>query len=202
LVSNIPMLLTKEEVISSHFDYWKTYELLFDRSKRRQLVAYLGFGEELLAMTIWPIFIYLVVRDFLGLGLLTAGAVFVTTVVFLLIGKLSDQNDRRVVSHYGTVFYFISWLIRLITRGVFGVFVVDSYSRIAKQSLLIPMTAKLYEDAQDRSVMREVVFFEMSLVLGKLLALVVALVILEFFMPGWNAMFVLGALMTLLYLFL
>lgn len=200
VLSNLPMLITKEKFESVEFSYFEAYRRLFSLENRKRLMALLGFGEELLALTVWPIFIYLTIKDFLGLGVLTSVAIFLTTLVFLYIGRAADQKDGKALMKYGIMFYFFSWLLRLFSRSILGVFILDSYSRIAKQGLAIPMTAITYKNAQDTSVMKTILFFEMSLVLGKILAAVLAIILLQFFVPGWNALFVLSALMTLLYL--
>ncbi|HLD28470.1 MAG TPA: hypothetical protein VJB67_02560, partial [Patescibacteria group bacterium] len=100
----------------------------------------------------------------------------------------------------GTISYFMTWLLRILARSVMGIFLVDVFSRITKQSIAIPMIATTYENAQDTSVMKTVLFFEMSLVVGKIVAILLSLVLLEIFVPGWNAMFFLAGAMTLLYL--
>ncbi len=201
ILSNIPMLITREKFRSGSFPYWEIFQEFWRPANRKRLFSFLGFGEELIVLVIWPIFIYVIVRDFLGLGALSAVSILVTTVVFFYIGRISDRRDRRLILGYGAIFQFFSWLIRLFTRSVFGVFVIDVYSRISKQAVVIPMIAEVYEEAQDRAVVRSILFFEMSLVLGKILALVLGLLLLEIFIPGWNALFLLAALFTLCYLF-
>jgi MFS family permease len=200
ILSNIPMLLTKERFEPADFSYFDSYRRLFSKKRRRKLFSFLGFGEELIALTIWPIFIYLTVNDFLGLGVITSASIFITTIIFLYIGRATDKGNSKVVMKYGTMFYFFGWLLRILSRSIFGVFLLDSYSRVAKQSIAIPITAITYRKAQDTSVMKTILFFEMALVLGKILTMIAVLILLQFFVPGWNAIFILAALITLLYL--
>lgn len=200
VLSNIPMLLTKEEFVRGDFAYRESFKRLFDPSNRRSFLALLGFGEELIAWTIWPIFIFVVVKDFFSLGLLTSISILFTTLIFLYIGRATDVNSKAVLK-LGTFFYFISWLLRVATRSIFGVFLVDFLGRTSKQAIAIPITAITYEKAQDGSVMNNIVFFEMALVVGKIIAIILALVLLQLFVPGWNSIFIASGLMTLLYLF-
>lgn len=200
LASNIPILITREKFTPVPFSYFEAYQRLFRRENRRRFLANVGFGEELIALVIWPVFIYVVVNDFLGLGFLSAMSLLVTTIIFLFIGRAVDKKDRRLVLKIGTIFYFLSWLVRLIARGVFGVFIVDVHSRVAKQATSIPITASIYQKAQNGSVMTTITFFEMSLIVGKIMVIAGSLVLLQFFAPGWNVMFILSGLFTLLYL--
>jgi len=89
--------------------------------------------------------------------------------------------------------------LRLMITGTLGVFLVDSLSRITKNVIVIPMMAMTYERAGGTSVMKTMMFFEMSLIVGKLLAMVFALLALWLIPNSFLALFVLGALMTLLY---
>jgi len=202
ILSNIPMLITKEKFTPSTFGYFKAYQTLFSRERRRKFFALWGFGEELIVMVIWPIFIFIVVKDFLGLGSLTSLSLLITALAFIFIGRLTDRHDGHKILKYGAIFYFFGWLLRLLSRSIFGVFMVDAYSRFSKQSISVPVVAMTYSRAtsKDASVMSTIVFFEMSLVVGKIVAMLLALLLLQLFAPGWNALFILAALFTLLYL--
>ena len=199
LLSNIPTLITKEIFTPEFFPYGPALKRVFSQANRRQFLAHLGFGEELVALTVWPIFIYVVVQDFFKLGVLVAVSVAVTTAVYLYIGKIADGRDKKAVLRYGSLLYFFGWLFRILARNVLGVFLVDSYSRITKQVVMIPFMAKTYEKAQDTSVMSSIVFFVMSLVAGKIITIFLSLLLLQIFAPGWNALFILAGLMTLFY---
>lgn len=200
ILSNIPILITKEKFEPADFSYIGAYRRLFRRENIKKMFSLVGFGEELIVLTIWPIFIYAVVKDFLGLGIMTSASIFITTIIFLYIGKITDKGDGRGLLKFGVVLYFLSWLLRLATRNILGVFLVDAYSRITKQAIAIPMTAMTYKKAHDTSVMKTILFFEMALVLGKIIAIILAIILLQFFTPGWNVLFILAALMSLLYL--
>ncbi|MEI6287964.1 MAG: MFS transporter [bacterium] len=202
LLSNIPMLRTKEKFEPTKFSYFGAYKFLFSKAKRRKFFSLWGYGEEFIAIVIWPIFIYVVVKDFLDLGALTAVSLFATTLIFLFIGRLTDSQDGRSILRLGTWFYFFSWLVRLFTRTVPGIFTVDVYSRLGKQALSVPITAMTYSKAmeKDSSTMGTILFFEMSLVAGKIIAMIACLLLLQFFAFSWNPLFVLAGLMSLLYL--
>ncbi len=200
LASNLPMLLTKELFSPSRFKYFGAWKRLFSIDNRRHLFAQFGYGEEWIALVIWPIFMYIIATDYLGLGVISTLSTLVATVVLIVVGRLTDKNDKESILKIGTVFYFFSWLLKLLSRTTLGVIFLDTYSRVAKNSVALPVTASIYHDAHDGSVMGTIVFFEMSLVIGKILAIMGCLLILAVFSPGFNALFVLGAVFTLFYL--
>ncbi|MBP6942557.1 MAG: MFS transporter [Candidatus Buchananbacteria bacterium] len=198
LLSTVPMLVTGERFKASYFSYFDSYRRLLSPDNRRRVIAYFGFGEELLAMVVWPIYIFIVIKDFAGVGLLVALSVLATTLTLLYVGRAADMT-RGAILRYGTALYIISWLLRTLTRGVLGVFAVDLFGRVAKEAISIPLTALTYERAQDTSVMKTVLLFEMSLVAGKILAAVLALGILAMTDAGWWQIFLLGGAFTALY---
>lgn len=201
LVSNIPMLITKEQFDPHPFAYRDAFKRLFSKNTGKKFLAHMGYGEEWIILNMWPIFMFLVASDYLGLGLISAISVFLSTAVLLFVGRWTDKSDKNVVLRYGTIFYFFSWLFKVLVRNPFGVASVDIFSRVAKNSIALPITADLYQEAQQGSVMNSIVFFEMSLVIGKIVAMLLCLLLLQIFTPGWNAMFILGAVMSLFYLF-
>lgn len=200
VLSNVPMLMTKEAFAPAQFSYREAYRRLFSKENRRRFFALWGYGEEIIGLTVWPIFMYLVVKDFLQLGVLVAIGTFATTAVFLYIGKLADRTDPRKIIRFGALLYFFGWLFRLLSRNVLGVFLVDTYSRITKQVVAVPLTAQVYKDSHKEPEMEGIVSFELSLLFGKAFVLVAAIAILLIFGLSWSALFVLAAAMGLLYL--
>ncbi|MFA6422276.1 MAG: MFS transporter [Candidatus Buchananbacteria bacterium] len=201
ILSNVPMLLTKEKEISGTFSYKDAFKRLFAKKNLKRTISILGYGEELIVLVIWPIFMFVVVKDFLELGVITAIATFITTAMFLYIGKLADKSNPNYVLRFGAVLYFFGWIFRIFAKGIWGVFAIDTYSRITKQSVAVPMLAQIYKKARHTSVMEGVVYFEMALVVGKIIAIVLSLILIMIFGASWNAIFILGGLMSLLYIF-
>jgi len=201
LISNIPLMVTKEEFKKVGFPYLSTYKMILKKENVKSFLAYLGFGEELIVMVVWPIFIYLVIKDFLTLGGLVALSTLVTSLLILYIGKLTDNKDKKKLIRTGSVFYSAAWFIRLLAVSGFHVFFIDAFSRIFKSVIYVPVVTTTYDRANKSDIVRTVVFFEQSLALGKVIACLIAYFLL-FFFSGWTAAFVIAGLMTFLYVLL
>ena len=201
LASNLPMITTSEKFKPKPFSYWHAYRRLFYAENRRNFFGFLGFGEELIVLVIWPVFIYTVLKDFLSVGSLVAVATLITTLVLLYVGRMADGDSghRRALLKIGSIFYAAAWWLRLLAAGPLSVFLVDTLSRITKDVVVVPMMAMTYDHASETSVMKTVVFFEMSLVAGKIIAILISLLVLNFLPNSFAAMFVIAALMSLLY---
>ncbi len=203
LMSNIPLLITREQFEPSEFSYWRAYRRLFRAENRRKFISYIGFGEELIVLTVWPIFIYLAVQDNLfSVGGLIALSTLATSVAVLYIGRLTDESSRHRDStlRAGSLLYSFVWVLRTVLQGPLGVFLLDTGSRVCKSIVAVPMMAITYNQAQKTSIMKSVVFFEMSLVMGKISAILLVLVLISLHgQNAWSLIFMLAAVYSLLY---
>lgn len=204
LFSNWPLMRTAEQFTPREFPYLSAYRRLLAPDNRRALLGYMGFGEELVVLVLWPIFISTVVTAYVEIGAVAAGATLIMALATLYIGKLTDERNKHSVLKFSTLLYAFGWLMRIFTRNPLGVFLIDSWSRLTKNIVAVPLTAITYERAKSRSVMDTVVSFEMSLVVGKIVAIGVLLTV--FVLAGslsltatWDIAWVVAALMTLLY---
>lgn len=202
LASNIPLLSTKEVFTPIPFSYKKAYRRLVRKENRRKFLAYLGFGEELIVLVIWPVFIYVVIKNFFSIGAIVAIATLITTIVVLYIGRVTDKKSKHSILRTGTFIYSLVWFLRLFVTSGLHVFFVDTLSRLSKNIIYVPLTTITYERAAKNSVMKSIIFFEMSLIVGKLISAFLVLGLSLLFPPGWGPAFVVAGLMTLLYGFL
>lgn len=199
LLSNVPLLLTPEVFTPRPFSYEDAWKRLWKPENRRKFVSLLGFGEEFIVMIVWPIFMYTVVEEFFNLGAIVSLATFATLLVALAVGKLTDTKARKRIMRLGVVYTALSWLMRLVSGGLGGVFLADTLYRSSRTAIGIPLIASTYDSARRYSVTKTAVFLESSVVAGKLLSAALCLVIVTFFAPGWELLFLLAAAFTLLY---
>ena len=116
----------------------------------------------------WPIFVYLTFNNVFSTGFVAAVSTLITSLVLLYVGRASDLRNRKGILRIGSVFTVLSWLMRIVARGGAGVFLVDFFSRTSRNILMLPLLSGLYEYASKTAVVRTVIFFEMSLTVGKL----------------------------------
>lgn len=194
--SAIPLLWTAEEFTPKNYKFSETWKLY--KQYPAKFFGYMGFGEELIVMTAWPIFIFLLIRNYQDIGSLVTVATLVATGLALLIGLYSDGHSKRKVLRIGNYFYVLSWLARIPVVSPFGAFAADGFSRTAKSMVFIPMTALTYERAESTHILPYIVGFEQALSVGKFLAAVIAAI--AFALTGsFIVLFVIGAIFTLFY---
>lgn len=199
LISNIPLFLTKHAMRKRRVSPGYFWRFLSAPQTRRRLVAYAGFGEELVVLVVWPIMIFLAVRNAFAFGSVIAVAGILTALVTLYIGKLSDRLRRARIIRVGVLFTILAWLWRLVARSAWQLLPLDFLSRVSKNLVVVPLLAKTYDTANREDSLRYAVFFEQSLAIGKLLVTLV-IFFLAPLVSGFTVAFLVAAAMSLLYL--
>jgi MFS family permease len=198
--SLIPLFTIKEIFLPKVYLYKQTWQLY--KAFPKKFLGYLGFGEELLVLTIWPIFIYQVVNNYEKIGVLATIASLVASVLALLMGKITDQYTKRLLVKMGAFFTFLVWGARLIATNVYNIFALDTLSRTSKELVFIPLSTVTYIRAEKSHIVPYVVFFEQSLAIGKLLACILGIILFNVTGGSFMVLFILGALFSLLYMFI
>ncbi len=196
LCSAIPLFWSEEVFVPKMYqfhDTWKMYKTFPMR-----FFGYFGFGEELLVLTIWPIFIYTIVRNYQDIGSLVTVASLISMGIALYIGIFTDQHSKTRVLQIGAVFYILSWLARIPVVSAFGAFITDALSRTSKSLVFIPLSTLTYERAESTHIMPYIVGFEQALAFGKFAAAVLGIIV--FASTGsFVALFILAAVFSLFY---
>lgn len=201
LLSNIPILTIPENFTIAEFSYRKAYQRLWSPEYRRLSAAFLAYGEEFIVLILWPLYMYTFIEDLLSLGSLVAATTLITMTAVLYMGRVTDHGNKRIILKISSFSYAAVWLGRLFISSVMGVFIADTLSRLTKRLLEVPLLSILYTRARAKHhIMRHAVLFEMSLVVGKILAMIIALVIFVLWpSAAWPIVFIIAALFTLLY---
>jgi hypothetical protein len=122
-----------------------------------------------------------------------------TVLVTLYVGRIADGGNRIALLRTGVVYSTASWLVRPFVIGGLGVFLVDAFYRVAKNTVAVPMMAMAYDDGGDNGVMESIIFFEMALSLGKIIAAAAAIAVLRLAPGQWPAIFALAAAFSAMY---
>ncbi|MFC1640946.1 MFS transporter [Patescibacteria group bacterium] len=202
-ISAIPLMLSKEKVFPKKIRYWDFHRAYFSKFHVRRAITYMGLGEELVAMVIWPIFIFSVVGDFLLFGGILTGAMLISSILMLFTGRLTDRFRRSSVMKGVTLFYFVSWFPKLLIKTPVHAFVTDSFGQFLKNANLLPLHAMAYTEAKENygdKVIMGAMLFEMGYIVSKIIA-ALALMLVGLFTNDLRILMLVGAVMVLFYLF-
>ncbi len=197
--SGVPILWSAEVFTPKPYRFHDTLSLYKEYPLR--FLGYFGFGEELLVLTVWPIFIYIIISNYQDTGTLVTVATLVATGLALYIGFYTDKHSKQALLRAGTLIYALTWLVRIPIISPFAVFITDALSRTTKSLVFIPASALTYDRASKTHIMPYVIGFEQMLALGKMLAALVG--ILVFAATGsFVALFIIAAIFSLFYFLL
>ena len=197
--SAVPILMSQEIFTPKVYAFKQTWALY--KTFPKKFLGYVGFGEELLVLTIWPIFIYIITKDYKDTGMLSAAGSLVSGMLALFLGKISDQYTKRVLVKIGAFFTAVFWLGRVFAHSFVSVFAADSLSKAAKETLFIPLSTLTYLRAEETHIVPYAVFFEQSLAIGKLSACLIGALL--FSLTGsFVVLFMIAAAYSLLYMYI
>lgn len=200
LLSSTPLFLTKTSQKLENFSYWKSLALPFRKRYHRNTRGYMALGEELILMALWPIFLLTKLADNLfSVGLFVGASAFVTAFVTLAIGKVTDRTSKHAVLATGGIATSVGWLVRLLAMSPLTAFLVDTYSRIARNTTYVSMTTMTYDRAHDDDYSWHGVMYEQGFALAKSL-MALAVIILASVADPFAAAFVVSAIVSLFYL--
>ncbi len=199
-VAIIPILLLKPVKEKFTYTYFQTFKELFKKKNRKLLLAYSGEGAEfVVGFVIWPIFIFQLLKgNYLSVGIMSSLIVFISIILRLAIGNLTDKMSKRKIIRTGSILHALGWIGKIFIQTTFQIFAVGAYHAFTAVIMKTPFATLMYEQAADRGhyVDEYTVLREMAICLGRVLMLILIFVLVSF--VSLNFSFILAALATLL----
>lgn len=169
---------------------------LFKKHKR-PFAAYFGWGlESALYGAIWPVFLFLLVGEILSFGGIISAAVLMAAIITYIVGVIVDRAGIKDMISFGSVISFLSWIARAIVRTPLLIVGVDGFYRLAEQMIHIPLNVLSYQKAISGGTGRALYFREISLCVGSIIGLTIAILIVFLGLPLWSV-FLLASLGSL-----
>ena len=200
LASIIPLFITKEKFEPHNFSYKKAIRRIlkpYGRYKRKNLITYFAFSEETIIMIGWPIFIFLIIKEFYLIGVLMGASALFIAITNLYVGRLSDKlntDKREKLLATSASLYSVFCFLRPFTGGWIGILLIDFFSKVAKMGVTYPIFTFIYSGGGRRKDFLEyVMFYELSLSLGRIIVLWLVFLI-SLYLSGFTFWFVIFAL--------
>lgn len=170
LLSSYPLFRSSEIYTKHSFKFQSFWKVATTYPKN--FFGYWGYAEDLMLMTLWPLYVFIAVPALLNVGILVTVASFVAIVIMLYLGRLIDHKKQSHLLQVAGVGYGLTWLFRQFAVNFPIVFAFDALTRTAKAIVSVPMVALTYKLGGSGSVnnaMAHAVFMEFSLSVGKVL---------------------------------
>lgn len=210
LISAIPLFTTREKFEPHKFSFIDSLKRIFkpyDHYKRKDFIVYFGYGEELIAAVAWPIFVYLLIKEFYLMGIIISIVTVILAIISLYAGRLADILDKegkKKMYNFSTILQIVSCFMRPFAGNWLGVIFVDALSSGSKVGINYTLVTSAYNKGDNhKGFLKYVSFFEMSLALGKM-SIAWIIFIISLFFSEYNllvAVFWLAGLWSLFYAF-
>lgn len=203
LVSAVPLFFSREvhEVYTD--SYKKAFKEIFNN---KESIAFGAFGFSAgVDMFVWPIFMFILAINYESMGLIVSGALALSLIFTLYIGKAVDRLSRKRMLKIGSILTAFAWFFKTFVRTSLDAFLAHTIYRFAFVACGVPFRAIMYDEAsRDKRIMdRFIVFREMSHNLGRA-AIFIILAIIFFYIPVSRIYFIfpLAAIFTLFFILL
>ena len=161
------LFLSKEDYINYEFNF----KTLFDKEHWQYPLVFMARGMRVMAAgVVWPLFIFVILNDYLSLGFIGFLLSALSAVLVLIIGKFSDHNDKRKIVWWVTGFESVSWFLRAFVATVGQVIGVTIFGGITYGAMESPLGALEYDNANG-TIAPYFVGREMYICLGRILLL-------------------------------
>lgn len=191
-VSGLPLLFDRFNQKNMPLDFKETVAGVADPSTRKVWLALFAAGvtAEVVA-TVWPIYLFLLVKNYTKIGLIQTGGLLLSSVVLLWLGRQIDKRHWRWLRP--AVF---ANAVNLFFRGLvvsgLGLFLMESVYQLVSLFVWVPFEASVYELAVRDRKLEFFVRREWMLHLGGLISSLILALGFSLGAP-WQWMFVFGA---------
>lgn len=202
LVSIIPLLRTADEVKLEKLSYSDPWKLVGLRKHRHAMVSMVGWGENLVDLVFWPLFLFIIIGTTKVLGIVVAGSAAIMTVTGFIIGEIADRYPRRLIIRLHLPFMVAGYFLRPLIGTPVAAFFTDSLARLAYVGMYLPTLFRLYVLAgESKQRVNYMVAVELVLAITKALVAFGAAAVFAIFLPytAFWIVFVSAAILAIFY---
>lgn len=175
IASVAPLILIKEKWRDREFSIKKLFSKL--HIKNIPIFIVQGFDNVISSDFVWPVYIYFsILFKYVALGFVSFLGDAVSLLSNYITGVFSDKNYKKVL-FIGAISTFFIWIARVFVRTPFQVYAVDSMAGITDNFVQIPFSSTSYAIAKENHFLQFIVFREIAIHIGKLVALFAVFVI-------------------------
>lgn len=133
----------------------------------------------------WPVFLFLVVGSYEMVGGITSAALSVSLFLLFLGGKLADRLGKVGVLRFGSFGTALAWLLLGLGKSGGQVFILITLLKAVRIFFQVPFDALTYSQASRHGAFGFLVFRELALHSGAILAVALLFLFWYFSLPWW-----------------
>jgi len=125
---------------------------------------------------IWPLFIFVILGDYVTLGLVGSALALFGALAAWITGRYSDHSNKRTIIRSAAIFNSLSWFLKSIVISTVHVFGATIFGAIAEGVWVAPADAMEYDKAKG-DVVGYFVSREIFICLGRIFMLIFVMMI-------------------------
>lgn len=184
---------------------WRHFLRFLKRENNKKLIlGFFGRGmEDLVSNWVWPLFAFIIIGTFEGLGAVTSIVMVVSVLMAFIVGRLFDRNrakgglEDEKIYWVGSVITAITRFTRSFAGSMLGVVGWDSLTKMVAPFYWIPFSSYRAVAAGKVSPVEFLSYRAMIYSLGSAMMALLAITMIGW-PAGWNWIFGVGALGILL----
>ncbi len=185
--------------------YKETWQKIFSKKMRFNLLAYIGEGAESgIKIIIWPIFIWIILEgNYFQVGYVSAVIVFISIVIQMILGNALDASkNRNSWLSYSSILLAIAWTLKASIINIWQIFIYSTFYNIVSIFTRTSLLPTHYDIASDQGEYGDEynLIREKGLMIGRVLSYSLSLLIILYY--PLNYIFYLAALFSILFIFL
>ncbi len=200
-LAGIVLLRTRERIRTELLTYTTPWQIIFSRQHRNMVISMIGWGENLVYLAFWPVFLIIVFGDVNTVGAVAGVSALMATLVGFVVGEITDRISPRTMLRFSVPYMIFGYAVRMFAWWPGLVILSDILSRTAVVGVSNPLVARLYRNAKRVGPLRYVLAFEMVLAIVKAVTAII-LMIVFFTLPlpaAFVITFALAAVLSLFY---
>jgi len=202
LSSVFPLLIAGEFKDKYSFNYKNLLNFLLNRKNLGTNLSFLAYSVEFqIDILLWPVFIIMILKSVVDVGLLTSLTAFVSLIIVLIVGRLTDIKNKNYLIKIGSILTSFFWFLRIFVDTRIKIFFVDTFKKFSYNILLIPWEAHTYDIANKKNyleyfIARQLIFKGGRIIILPLLILVFTLFNIK---TAFIISFIISGFISLLY---
>lgn len=170
LLSSVPLFLSKDYKPESHL----TFKEIVSHLKNKRSLAYFSEGAVSFAAGIlWPLFIYIILTDYLKFGLLFSAFAVLSLFVFYLVGMVVQHNKARKILILGGILFGVTIFFRAFITNLIGVIIVTFFGIITWGMMMVSMHKLIYLKVRKERRLSEIISRELILQIGRIFIILI-----------------------------
>jgi MFS family permease len=118
---------------------------------------------------VWPLFIFLIIASYQGVGLITSLALVITVLVTYFVGRWSDKTNRKKYIKMGGLMSSFSFILQTLASTVLHVFSLNIFRSLANSVFATPFASEYYLHADEQSRSEYLFYMESAVDLGRVI---------------------------------